>query len=407
MGAAFPLRILLVLHHELDAATGAPGATLALRDEFRAAGHHVSTFSFDDLPADMPAPAREALFPELFALALTRRLRRERFDVVDAATGDAWLWARMRHALRWPGLLVCRSHGLEHTFWAEEVREASRQGRRLTLRSRLYHGRLRLRESALSLRGSDLCLLLNGADRDVAVGRLGVQPERAVLIPNGIPAALLGRARPERADEPLRLAHIGSYADRKGARDLAKAVGEFLQRHPGARMTYVGARVPRLRLLADHPVSVRDSIDVVETFDRAQLPRLLAGHHVLVSASLAEGFSLALVEGMACGLVPVVTDLPGSREVVAQDVEGVLVPPRAPAALLAALESLAGDRARLLRLREAAHAKAQAYGWSDVAAATLALYAAWLRRPRVRDTPSRAASSSSGGMARSAQAASR
>ena len=64
-------------------------------------------------------------------------------------------------------------------------------------------------------------------------------------------------------------------------------------------------------MLADYPAGVRDRLAVVESYDRDALPRLLDGHQVYVSASLAEGLSLALIEAMACGLAPVVTDLPG------------------------------------------------------------------------------------------------
>ncbi len=58
---------------------------------------------------------------------------------------------------------------------------------------------------------------------------------------------------------------------------------------------------------------------------------LMAQHHVIVLLSDYEGLSLALVEGMACGLVPVCFDEPsGAREVIQHGVNGYLVKDRGP-----------------------------------------------------------------------------
>jgi hypothetical protein len=134
-------------------------------------------------------------------------------------------------------------------------------------------------------------------------------------------------------------------------------------------------------VLADYPAAVRSRIVVVETYDRARLRELLAGHQVYVSASLAEGLSLALIEAMACGLAPVVTDLPGTRAVLTSPEQGVRVATRDPDALRRALERLLDDPERLRSMRAAAHATAQRYSWEEVAGEQLALYRGAGRMP--------------------------
>jgi glycosyltransferase involved in cell wall biosynthesis len=52
---------------------------------------------------------------------------------------------------------------------------------------------------------------------------------------------------------------------------------------------------------------------------------LLSEHDVLVLVSEAEGSPIALLEAMALGVVPVVTDLPGHREVVHDGKTGFVV----------------------------------------------------------------------------------
>src|SRR4051794_8836974 len=105
------MRVLFIVHHELDVNAGAAGVTWHLASAIREHGHEVTIRSFGDLPKRLPILAKKVLFP-IFAQRWARAAERAMVDVVDASTGDLWLWAllsRRRHAL-----MVTRSHGLEH-----------------------------------------------------------------------------------------------------------------------------------------------------------------------------------------------------------------------------------------------------------------------------------------------------
>ncbi|MCL4562643.1 MAG: glycosyltransferase family 4 protein [Chloroflexi bacterium] len=65
--------------------------------------------------------------------------------------------------------------------------------------------------------------------------------------------------------------------------------------------------------------------------------------HIVVLPSSGEGLPTALIEAAACGKPIVTTDVPGCRDVVADGVNGILVPPQDPAALTAAIERLVVD----------------------------------------------------------------
>lgn len=62
--------------------------------------------------------------------------------------------------------------------------------------------------------------------------------------------------------------------------------------------------------------------------------------HLVTLPSLAEGVPTVLLEAAATGRAIVTTDAPGCREVVRHGVNGLLVPPRDPAALADALQTL-------------------------------------------------------------------
>ena len=365
------MRILLCVHHPLDANTGAPGITLMLGEHYRALGHEVEYLSFDDLPRRLRGPAAELAFPEAAAMMLARHGRR--FDVVDATTGDAWLWSRLDRSPR-RARLVTRSHGLEHVFWSEAVAEARAEGRELPLRTRLYHGGIRLREVEASLRGSDRCVFSNHADLEFAVQRLGVARARATVVLNGIPPELEG-LQLAGATDTLGVAMIGTWASRKGARYAAEALSRVLRERDDVRVLLLGSHVPPAEVLAGFDEGGRESVRVVPSYERAELPSLLRDSQVLLSASLAEGFSVAIPEGMAAGLAPVATALPGTREIVRDGENGLLVPARDPDALAQGMLRLAENRELLERLRRAAHSDAQALTWRRIAERNLEVYA--------------------------------
>jgi glycosyltransferase involved in cell wall biosynthesis len=298
--------------------------------------------------------------------------------VIDATTGDAWLWAALRQPRGRRPLLVTRSHGLEHNYWTQAVEEAARAGGRMPLRSRLYHGGIRLREVALTLRRADLAILSNEDDREFAVERLGVARERTTVIHNGLPRSLLGLPL-EPADSLERVAHVGSWTERKGSRYLGPALAAALERNQALRATLLGTQVDADAVLADFPAGVRERVAVVPHYPRGDLASLLHGHQVATSASLAEGFSVALPEAMACGLAPIATDIPSARALVRHERNGLLVPTRDAASITQAIERLSADPALLQRLRAEAHATAQTLSWRPIVERTLALFEARLR----------------------------
>jgi glycosyltransferase involved in cell wall biosynthesis len=78
---------------------------------------------------------------------------------------------------------------------------------------------------------------------------------------------------------------------------------------------------------------------------------------------------------MAFGRPVVATAVGGLREAVEHERTGLLVPPRDPVALRAALERLLGDEALRRRLGEAARARArERFSWDAAGAALVEAY---------------------------------
>jgi phosphatidyl-myo-inositol alpha-mannosyltransferase len=112
---------------------------------------------------------------------------------------------------------------------------------------------------------------------------------------------------------------------------------------------------------------VRGRVVMLGTVPHDHLPGYHAAAEAFVAPALGqESFGIVLVEAMAAGLPIVATDIPGYREVVRPDVEGLLVPPNDSGALAAALRRVLADRELAHRLRHAGRARAELFRWPVV-----------------------------------------
>lgn len=164
----------------------------------------------------------------------------------------------------------------------------------------------------------------------------GYRPRRAAVIPNGIDTE---RFRPDpsaresvRTDLSLPLdttvaIHAARVDPMKDHAGLIAAAAQV----PEIAFLLVGAGTERLRL----PANVR------ALGRRDDIARLYAAADIVVSSSaFGEGFSNALAEGMAAGLVPVATRVGDAGAIL--DGLGRMVEPSHPDVLAAALREVAG-----------------------------------------------------------------
>jgi len=105
--------------------------------------------------------------------------------------------------------------------------------------------------------------------------------------------------------------------------------------------------------------------------DRTVIRRYLSAADVYVLASRAEGFPVAPLEAMACGLPIVASDIPSMRNILrdASDSGGLIVPPEDPRALAEALQRLVNtldlrrDLGRKARLNVEERFSIASVGW--------------------------------------------
>ncbi|MDE3156912.1 MAG: glycosyltransferase family 4 protein [Acidobacteriota bacterium] len=186
---------------------------------------------------------------------------------------------------------------------------------------------------------------------------------------------------------PLRAVYAGRIDEAKGVLDLPAIDRRLAEAGVRVCWTIVGSGPdePRLRAAWGAAGHVR----WMGQLPNAAVRRLFLEQDVFVLASKAEGLPVAMVEAMAAGVVPVVSDLrSGVPEVVHPGVTGERVPVGDVEAFAAALARLAADRDRLEAFSGAARRLvAERHEMRERVAAYQTLYARWreLRRPRPRD----------------------
>jgi glycosyltransferase involved in cell wall biosynthesis len=93
--------------------------------------------------------------------------------------------------------------------------------------------------------------------------------------------------------------------------------------------------------------------------ERTDIPELLAAADLVVLPSLFEGLPVSVLEAMAAERPVIATAIGGTDEAITTDVTGLLVPPRDPAALAAAIGRLLSDTALAQRLARAGRARVE------------------------------------------------
>jgi glycosyltransferase involved in cell wall biosynthesis len=180
--------------------------------------------------------------------------------------------------------------------------------------------------------------------------RLGLEPGRCVVIPNGVDLAAadaalaIGREEARRQlglfPTDLAVACVGRLHEEKGVAHLVGAFHALLQVHPTARLLLAGDG-PSRRALETLVEALRLSPFVRFLGTLASPWPLLAAADIFALPSLWEGMPNALLEAMAAGLPAVATAVGAVPEMVDDGREALVVPPRDPGALARALAELA------------------------------------------------------------------
>ncbi|UGQ49225.1 glycosyltransferase [Massilia endophytica] len=204
-------------------------------------------------------------------------------------------------------------------------------------------------------------------------------PESALraVIPNGVdtrrfqPSQAARQSMRQRLGiEPdaLVIGSVGRLSPQKRPEMLVRLLAELLPRFPGLRLVLAGSG-PLERALRRSVDARQLSGHVIFAGYQERVEELLPALDLHLLLSSREGFGIATIEAMACGVPAVATDVPGNADVLGLSAGGVLVPPddlHAMAATVAGLlaaplrRAVMGERGRAEVCARYDHSKIQA-----------------------------------------------
>lgn len=156
-----------------------------------------------------------------------------------------------------------------------------------------------------------------------------------------------------RDDKLTTFLYVGRVVKDKGINELCEAFDKLSKEYPQARLLLVGFFEDGLNPVSERTMSLIDSNSAIEYVGEMWGEDLLpyyAAADCFVLPSYREGFPNTVLEAGAMGLPSIVTDVNGSREIIVENENGVIVPPRDTDALLKAMQSMMNNERGRIRM---------------------------------------------------------
>jgi glycosyltransferase involved in cell wall biosynthesis len=348
------MRIAFMLLGDLDRVSGGFVYDRMLVERLRARGHSVDVVS-------LPWRSR--------ARAMTSNLR----ALPPALAGaDVVIQDELCHAAVFARNGQLRRSGVPVVALVHNLGSTESRGRGRSVARALEHRYLRTVDGLVAVCESTLRDARAPLVRDIPTV---VAPAGRDHLPPRRPGAAAVAAR-ARAPGPLRVLSSAAVVRAKGLHRLVDAIarpgGPFELDVAGA-LDADRAQVRRVRALVER-LGVEAKVRFHGLLRGDALWSLYERAHVLALPSDREAYPLAVVEALGFGLVVLVTDRGGAREVLGDGPQGRCLPPDDVAAWSRALSELAADRARLAEAGQSALARYGSLGtWDDVASRVEAL----------------------------------
>jgi glycosyltransferase involved in cell wall biosynthesis len=299
-------------------------------------GEEIEKLGLDFIPLNIKRSHR---FSPKIITELHRLMKKRHIHIVRAHRYRASLYGRLAALLARVPVIITSVH--------DNYRKDLRLGRRIANR--------------ILSRVTDKIVAVSESVRRDVTKYDGLDPSKILVIYNGVDASKFtpdGKFHNIReefsiANSDIVVGSVGRLVPAKGLEYLIEAVSHLGKEINNIKLLIVGhgSLLDSLRDGArEHGINER----VIFTGKRRDIPDILSGIDIFVMPSLAEGLGNSLLEAMAMCKPIIATAVGGMPELIKNGVNGILVPPRDPDTLAAAIKTLIENRYLATKMGQAA-----------------------------------------------------
>jgi glycosyltransferase involved in cell wall biosynthesis len=181
-----------------------------------------------------------------------------------------------------------------------------------------------------------------------------------LMRPYGVHVSRLLKRKDTNPNAPLRLTYAGRLAViQKRIMDLIGLARCLVALNVDFQLRIIGDGIDEealKRSIAALDPPVRNRILLVGSVSPDRMRSQWRNSDAIILVSEYEGTSISMMEGMACGCVPVVTDVSGARGLVTDGISGFLIPVGDVEGMARRIKELDMNRERLAEMGKKAHA---------------------------------------------------
>jgi glycosyltransferase involved in cell wall biosynthesis len=387
------LRILIVAQGYMTNTLGVLKVHYDLKEAYEEQGHLVDVLDFS-----VVYPSGFTTFNKIFGKLYTYRFWKYlknhayKYDVIDA---NYECIPYPKKSFGFKGVLLVRSHGIKPIYYKAEKIESYKKAltaERTNIKFKTRIGNIYrslqkdtgLKELFASVKYADLVHCLNSEEYDYYLN-YGISKEKLLLIGNGLPDKFIQTFNTEKViDKTNALSFIGSWTIRKGIKDFDQILTNIRLRVEIKAFYLLGGCYPEGHVKKDFDVSNHDVLKIVPNFEPEDLPNYIRTCKVGLFPSFVEGFGLAVVEQLACGIPVVAYKVPGPTDILISLDETLLIEPGNHVAFAKkVIEILQLDEIKYNELSERCKQESRKYLLSTISKRFLEAYTTFLNNKSV------------------------
>ncbi|WP_372753015.1 glycosyltransferase family 4 protein [Mariniflexile sp.] len=332
------LKILFVLQSPFTDTLGMSKVHFDLKIAFENMGHRVDVLAFEDLYPKGQSAISKITSP-LFTVKIFNRLKdiAKDYDVIDA-NFDCIPYPKA--SFHFKGLLVYRSHGLQPLYRKFEKKDPFNtvltefaKGKKIKFKTRLGNIYRSLqkkpgdKELYDSIKYADLVHCLNAEEHTFLLHK-GISAEKMFVLPNGISDEFILKAGESATNTKANvISFVASWTIRKGITDLNAIVNQVKSAAPIEELKLLGGVEDPQKVASFFQTENRTLLHIIPRYKAMELPQLLNNTKVGMFPSYIEGFGLAIVEQLACGIPVVAYKVPGPKDILSDLDPTLLIAP--------------------------------------------------------------------------------